>query len=149
MPDQDIYRGYNFKLMIGSLELGAFTQVTGLEITIEPIAFREGGANWSGIRKLPGRVDIGEVTLKYGLTRNTELWDWVTKLAEGNVDQRNVSIVLIDTDGTSVLTRWNLINAWISAWRGAKLDAMGQQAAIEEITLVAEKLTRGKGGDEG
>ncbi len=148
MPEQDIYRAYNFKLMIGSVELGAFTEVSGLEVTIEAIGFREGGASWSGIRKLPGRVDVGSVTLKYGLTRNTQLWEWVMKLAEGKVDQRNVSIVLMGNDGTTVLTRWNLINAWITAWRGAQLDAMGQQAAIEEVTLVAERLTRGKGGDE-
>jgi phage tail-like protein len=149
MPAEDIYRAYNFKLMIGSLELGAFTEVTGLEVRIEAVPFREGGAGWSGIRKLMGRVDIGDVTLKYGLTRNTELWSWVQKLAKGEVDQRNVSIILMGQDGKTVLTRWDLIDAWITSWRGAKLDAMGQETAIEEVTLVAEKLTRGTGGGEG
>ena len=36
--------------------------------------------------------------------------------------------------------RWDLINAWPSEWRGAPLDALGREVAIESLTLVFETL---------
>ncbi len=58
----------------------------------------------------------------------------------GQVKRKNVSIILVGTDGSKEVTRWNLTNAWVSEWRGAKLDAMGQEAAIERVTIVPETL---------
>jgi phage tail-like protein len=147
LAETDPFRAYNFKLVFGEEELGVFTEVTGLEINIEAISYREGGANWSGVRKLPGRVDIGEITLKYGLTQNSLLWDWLMELTEGTLPpkRKNVSVVLYKMDGSEENMRWDLIDAWITNWRGAKLDAASEslaQVAIEEVTLVAERIKR-------
>ena len=46
------------------------------------------------------------------------------------------------SDATEVV-RWNLVNAWPREWRGTPLDAMGQEIAIETLTLVFETLERG------
>jgi phage tail-like protein len=40
------------------------------------------------------------------------------------------------------VTRWNLVNAWCTQWRGAMLDAQSQEVAIESLTLVCETLDR-------
>ena len=141
MANNDIYRAYNFRLDIQGVIAGYFTEVSGLRVKVEAIPFREGGG-LSGVRKLPGRVDIGDITLRYGLTDSPYLWEWLMTAVDGNVERRNVSIILMGTDGVTEVARWNLENAWASEWRGAKLDAMSQQAAIERITLVAETLER-------
>ena len=39
--------------------------------------------------------------------------------------------------------RWNLINAWVSEWRGAVLNASTHEVAIEAVTIVFETLERG------
>ena len=141
MANQDIYRAYNFRLDIQGVIAGYFTEVSGLKVKVEAIEYREGGG-LPGVRKLPGRVDIGDITLRSGLTDSAYLWDWLMTAVNGNVERRNVSVILMGTDGVTEVSRWNLENAWVSEWRGAKLDAMGQQAAIERITLVAETLER-------
>lgn len=141
MAEEDIYRAYNFKLDIQGVTAGYFTDVNGLNVKVEAIEYREGGGP-PGVRRLPGRVSVGEVTLRYGLTKSTYLWDWLMTAVRGKVERRNVSIILVGTDGIKEVTRWNLTNVWVSEWRGAKLDALGQAAAIESITLVPETLER-------
>jgi phage tail-like protein len=61
----------------------------------------------------------------------------------GKVERRNISIVLVDSDGVTEAMRWNLINAWISEWRGAVLNASAHEVAIESMTIVFETLERG------
>lgn len=141
MANNDIYRAYNFRLDIQGVIAGYFTEVSGLSVKVETIRFREGGG-LPGVRKLPGRVDIGDITLRYGLTDSTYMWEWLMTAVDGNVERRNVSIILMGTDGVTEVSRWNLENAWVSEWRGARLDALGQKAAIERMTLVAETLER-------
>ena len=141
MAETDIYRGYNFKLDVQGVTAAYFTEVCGLGVRVEVIKHREGGHS-PGVRRLPGRVDIDEITLRYGLKASTYLWDWLMTAVQGKVERRNVSIILVGTDGMTEVTRWNLTNGWICEWRGAKLDAMGQEVAIESVTLVAETLER-------
>lgn len=137
----DPYRAYNFKLVIQGVTEGHFTDCTGMGIRVKPIAYREGGQA-QVVHQLPGRVDYSEITLRYGLTASKELWDWFLTAVEGEVERRNVSIVLMDSQGTSPLTQWDLVNAWPTAWQGAPLDALGNEAAIESLTLVFESLRR-------
>jgi phage tail-like protein len=138
---RDPYRAYNFKLEIQGVSQGHFTECTGLGIKIGDIKYREGGTSQTVLR-LPGPVDYGDVTLRYGLTSTTELWNWFKTALAGKVERRNVSVVMLDSDGVTEVLRWNLVNAWPSQWRGAPLDALGNEAAIETLTLVFESLDR-------
>jgi phage tail-like protein len=61
---------------------------------------------------------------------------------KGKVQRKNVSVVLLDNDGTTEVMRWNLVNAWASQWRGTMLNAMSREVAIESLTLVFEMLDR-------
>ena len=46
-----------------------------------------------------------------------------------------------DTD-TAPGLQWNLAQAWPCEWRGAELDALGREAAIESLTLAYDTLER-------
>ncbi len=142
MPEADPYRNYNFKLEIQGVTEGHFTECDGMGVKVESIAYREGGAS-QVVRRLPGPVDYGDIALRYGLTSSTELWEWFLTSVKGTVERKNVSIVMLDADGSTEVVRWNLLNAWVSEWQGTKLDAMGKEAAIESLTLVFETLERG------
>ncbi len=143
MPEAwvDPYRAYNFKLMIQGVAEGHFTEVSGLDVRVHAIPYREGGTG-QVVHQLPGPVDYGSVTLRYGLTASTELWNWFLTAVRGKVERRNVSIVMVDADGATEVLRWNLVNAWPSRWTGSPLDAMGREVAIESLTLVFETLDR-------
>jgi phage tail-like protein len=140
----DPFRAYNFKLLINNVTGGHFTEVTGLGVKIERIAYREAGNN-SIVRAIPGQVTYPPVTLRFGLTSSTELWDWLMTAVEGKVSRRNASIVMLDSSGVTEVLRWNLINAWPEEWLGSPLDAMSQDLAIETLVLAHEGLQRESG----
>ena len=60
----------------------------------------------------------------------------------GSVERKNISILMLDSDGVAEMLRWNLVDAWPREWRGAPLDAMSQEIAIESLTLVFESMER-------
>ncbi|HET6211414.1 MAG TPA: phage tail protein [Micromonosporaceae bacterium] len=140
----DPYRAYNFKLLINGVTEGHFTEVAGLGVQVERISYREAGNN-AIVRAIPGRVTYAAVTLRYGLTASTELWDWLMTAVEGRVSRRNVSVVMLDSSGVAEVLRWNLINAWPQEWYGAPLDAMSRELAIDTLILAHEGLQRETG----
>jgi phage tail-like protein len=136
----DPYRAYNFKLVIQGVTEGHFVECAGLGVRVQALRYQEGGGNV--VHRIPGPVDYGDVTLRYGLTPSTELWNWFMAAVQGRVERRNVSVLMLGTDGITEALRWDLINAWPSEWRGAPLDALAREVAIESLTLVFESLQR-------
>jgi phage tail-like protein len=65
------------------------------------------------------------------------------KAAEGKVERKDVSISLLDSQGSNEVMRWNLHDAWPSEWQGAALNASDRSVAIESLTLVFDRLERG------
>jgi phage tail-like protein len=61
---------------------------------------------------------------------------------KGTVDRKNVSILMLSSDGVTEVMRWDLLNAWPAEWRGAPLNALNHEAAIESLTLIFETLER-------
>lgn len=137
----DPYRSYNFKLDINGISEGHFTECSGLSVKVESIPYREAGANQI-VRKIPGPVDYASVTLKYGVTSSRELWDWLLTAVNGKVERKNVSIILLDSEGTNEAMRWNLHDAWPSEWQGAGLNTTDRAIAIDTLTLVFDSLER-------
>ena len=138
----DPYRAFNFKIEIGGVTEGHFTEVNGLGAKVTPISYREAG-NSQVVHYVPGRVDYSAITLRYGVTRSRELFEWFKTGVAGHVQRKNLSIVLFDADGTTEVMRWNLVNAWVTEWRGSLLDAHSQEVAIESVSLVCESMDRG------
>lgn len=136
----DPYRAYNFKLQIQGVTEGHFTECSGLNARIQSIAYREAGTDV--VHKLPGPVEYGDVTLRYGLTKSKELWTWFMNVAKGKLERKNISIIMIDNDGVTPALQWNLTDAWPSGWEGAGLSAQGQEAAVESLTITFESLDR-------
>jgi|SRR5882757_6139350 len=136
----DPYRAYNFKMNILGVTEAHFTEVSNMEIKVNPIAYREGGGQV--VHYVPGYVEYGTITLRYGLTKSRELWDWFMSGVKGKVERKNVSIILLDADSTTPVMQWNLNQAWPTHWRGSMLNALSQEVAIESLTLVCETIER-------
>ena len=135
----DPFRNFNFRLDIGGLTEAAFFSVQGLAMRIHPIRFREAGSAQI-VRSLPGPVEYAEVTLRHGVTRSTGMWQWITSIAKGQIQRRNVSILLLDSDGVTEAIRWNLMNAWPCEWQGPLLQGLGRDIAIAELKLAYDEL---------
>jgi phage tail-like protein len=138
----DPYRNFNFRLELkkGVVEAG-FTGFDGFAARVHPIRYREAGVGQI-VRVIPGAVEYSEVVLRYGLTSSRGLWDWFMKSVRGQVERRNVSVIMLAANNADEALRWNLLNAWPSEWRGAPLDALGRELAIEELKLAYDSIDR-------
>ena len=140
----DPYRAYTFTLKFGDLEAGHFTEVSGLGVKVDRITYREAGN--PAVRAIPGQVSFAPVTLRYGLSNDTALWDWLMRAVAGEVVRRNVTVAMLDPTGATEVFLWHLERAWASEWHGAPLDALCRELAIETLVLAHEGIRRDSGG---
>jgi phage tail-like protein len=138
MARTDPYRGFRFVLEIDGIAQGSFSQVSGFGSRVEPIEYREGG-DAPTVRKLPGRVSYPDVTLRWGVTDNHELYRWHKDAVDGHIERKNGSIVLLGDDGQEKV-RWNFFQAWPSVWDGPDFDATANAVALHTLTISCERL---------
>jgi phage tail-like protein len=136
----DPFVTYNFLVEIDGITRAAFQQASGFDSTIDVIEHREGGENTT-VRKLPGLTKYSNITLKWGITDDRELYDWHRQIVQGDMLRKNGSIVLLDRRGEEV-ARWNFVRAWPSKWDGPDLNAEGTDVAIEMLELAHEGIER-------
>jgi phage tail-like protein len=137
---KDPYRSYNFRVEIDGITRAGFREVSGLDTTSDPIAYREGTDQLTE-RKLPGMVKYSNITLKWGITDDAEFWQWRQQVMEGKVQRKNGSIVLMDDTGQEKW-RWNFREGWPTKWTGPSLNATGNEVAIETLEIVHEGVTK-------
>ncbi|HEX7079416.1 MAG TPA: phage tail protein [Gammaproteobacteria bacterium] len=135
-------RNYNFIVDLGAGDRVLFTECYGLGARVTPIRFCSGGAGET-VRYLTGRVDYNEATFRYGVTQSASvLWDWFEEAKRGVVKRREVSVVMLQPDGVTPEFNINLSGAWITQLTAPSLHAAGTEAAIEEIKLIYEGISR-------
>jgi phage tail-like protein len=135
----DPYKNFNFRLEIDGTAEAGFSDCTGLESEVSVIEYREGGDFFT--RKLVGRPKFGNITLKRGITKSSELQDWHKKILEGLNDRRTVVIILLDDERNEVV-RWVAFNAFPRKWEGPQLHASGNEVAIETLELCCDRIER-------
>ena len=148
---------------------GGFTNVTGLGINTQSIAYREGGYNTT-IHQIPGMTTFNPISLNRGVIyKNSQAIDWMRILfaaaagdgiaLSGKQDFRcDLKIYVLDHPAASnaVATAgaepgeggaskskmgFHVHNAWISTLNYSDLDAGGNNIMVETIGLVHEGLS--------
>jgi phage tail-like protein len=119
---------------------GAFSECTGLEATMEPLAIREGGRNYGDAQRV-GHVSFATVVLKRGMTSTTDLWTWfkLVTAGAGYSYRLTATITLFDNAGNGVLA-WDLQRALPIKFKAADLNAKGAEVGVEELHLAHEGL---------
>jgi len=115
-----------------------FRSVSGLSIETEVVEFREGGEN-GAVHKIPGRVKYPNIVLKLGFAGASDLQKWAFRIAAGQFEHKNGTIVMSDQKG-QVVARYTLTNAWPTKWSGPDFDATSNDVAIETIEIAHEGL---------
>jgi phage tail-like protein len=133
----DPFANFRFRVEIEGIQQAGFRECSGLGSHIEVVEYRE-GSDSSSVRKLPGKVTYPDITLKWGVTVSRELYDWHLAVIKGQLQRKSGAVILLDADGTEKV-RWNFSNAWPSRWDGPTLNALGNDVAIESLTLTCEK----------
>ncbi len=139
---KDPYVNFNFLVEIDGISRAAFHEAAGLDSTIDVIDHREGGENIT-LRKLPGQVKFSNISLKWGMSDDRDLYDWHRQWLTGDpaASRRSGSIVLLDRQGQEK-ARWNFSNAWPSKWTGPSFSAEASDVAVDAMELTHEGLVR-------
>ncbi len=132
---------FRYKVEIDGIEAGGFTEVTGNDITIEAIEYREGDMAAETPMKVPGLKKYGNLTLKQGLADSKVLYDWLATGLQGAVERKTVTITL-NNDSQAAAASWQVINAWPTKYTAPDLNATASEIAIETLEIAHEGLTR-------
>lgn len=141
MAASDPYRNFRFKVITGEVIAGHFTEVSGIGVSVEAIAYREGGDS-GYVRKLPGRFNCSDVSFSYGVSESDEMWAWLMRTVQGAYEPKNISVVVPNATGQTEAMRLNLINAWVRECRFAPFNAMSNLVLIETMVCAVESVER-------
>ncbi len=136
----DPFRGFNFRVEIDGIGVGAFSEVSGLTADGDAVDYREGTDAINNVRKLTGLRKFTQLVFKRGYIKDQRLWQWYERIAAGQDDRRNGSVVLRNEAQKDVM-RWNFENAWVNKIEGPAFKAAGNEVAIESMELVHEGLS--------
>jgi len=140
----DPYLAINFLVTIngvlddGRAIHGSFAEVSGLEVTITPIEYRNGSEDIT-VRKLPGLKKFTNITLKRGAIGDLTLWQWIKTVMNGQTQRADGTITLLDESRQAVMT-WTFRRAWPCKWSGPSFNAKANEVAIESIEICHEGI---------
>ena len=142
---EDPYGGYNFEIIIkdisedGTIVKGSFSEVTGLDVEVPPIEYRNGSEDIT-MRKIPGLKKFPNIVLKRGIIGDLALWNWILEGMDGTIRRTEGSIVLLDENKQEVM-RWNFKRAWPCKFTGPGLNAKNNEIAMETLEICHEGLS--------
>ncbi len=150
-------------MVAGQLIFGSFSEVQGLETSVELESYQEGGVN-DRTHKFVKTAKFPNLVLKRGITARSDLWDWHAQVqTEGQtVTRKSGVVVLFDRGGATAEARAKVgplgvgvtataripVAAWLfdrglpEKLSGPALDAKSNTVAIEILEISHERLTR-------
>jgi len=131
--------GIRVEIKIG----GKTVTATFAEFHLSVVQGLEGGRTSTGgkpIEKITGMNKSTDVTLKRGVIQAKGFSDWLDDVRSGKSKNRKVAVTVpMKGPGKSAL-RWKLGDVQITKLDAPDLNAKGNDVAIEELVLSAEKV---------
>lgn len=130
---------FHFLVQWGGERIG-FTEVTGLDIQVEPIEYREGSSPEYSKIKMPGMLKYSNITLKRGsIVADSDFYKWINTTSLNTVERRDIIISLLNEAHTPVFS-WKAKNAFAVKVQASDLKSDGNEVAIETLELAHEGL---------
>lgn len=131
---------FHFQVDWGGTKLG-FSEVTGLNIEVQVIEYRDGLSPDYSTVKMPGMVKFGNITLKRGVIEgDNEFYEWLNEIKLNKIERRDIIISLLNEDHEPVMN-WKVRGAWPTKITSPDLKASANEAAIESIEIAHNGVT--------
>jgi phage tail-like protein len=131
---------FHFQVQWGGERIG-FTEVTGLDMQVEAIEYREGSSFEYSKVKMPGMHKFSNITLKRGtMPGDSDFYTWINQISLNQVRRRDIVISLLNERHAPVMT-WTAKQAFPVKIQASDLKSDGNEVAIETIELAHEGLT--------
>ena len=118
--------------------LAGFSECTGLEMTMDTEDYEEGGNNGT-VLKFPKRHKWGDITLRKGLARNQDLFDWYYAFTQGVTVRKDGLIVMMD-EKHEPHTVWRFRRGLPVKYVAPQLNAQQSNVAIETLAIAHEGI---------
>jgi phage tail-like protein len=129
-----------FLFEVDGVEIGYFTEVTGLTVSLSVEEVHEGGQN-GFVHRMPGRMSWPHLVFKRGITASDALLDWMNKSAgegfagNGNKLTRSTgAVTVLDAEGTR-LRAWDLHDVFPVRWVGPEFSATSNEPLQEQLEV--------------
>jgi len=144
MARKDPLRNFRFRLEIDQITQAHFSEVAIGDTVTDPVDYREGNEP-THVRKLSGLTKYGNITLKWGVTDSTELYEWHKKIVAGQIqsNRKSVKIIAMDEAGSDQAS-FLVSEAWPTKYDPSDLNGKGNEVFIEVLELVNEGIERTK-----
>ena len=141
---KDPFKNHRFLVEIDGITQAGFREVTIPDSSQDPVEYREGNEPPT-VRKLPGLVKYGNVSLKWGITDSLDLYNWRKEIEDGKVNdaRKNIAVVILDDEG-EVATRWEFSQAWPTKYDAPDANATANEIAVETLEIAHEGMKREK-----
>ena len=131
---------FHFLVQWGGERLG-FTEVTGLDMQVEAIEYREGSSPEYSKVKMPGMHKFSNITLKRGsVAGDSDFYKWVNTISLNTVQRRDIIISLLNETHAPVMS-WKAKNTFPIKLAASDLKSDGNEVAIESLELAHEGLS--------
>ncbi|MEG1971560.1 MAG: phage tail protein [Oscillospiraceae bacterium] len=140
------FKKYNYRIEMTSIEVAAFSEVSGFDASVDVIEYREGSETINSPRKMPGLTKYGNVTLKWGMCSSMSFYSWVAGITDATkaaTEERveDITIYLQD-DAHADIASWTLFNAWPCKYTAPDFNATSSEIAFESVELAFEEMKR-------
>lgn len=139
---------FRFRMIVNGFSAG-FSEVSGFDATTDVIEYRAGNFRNNSTVKLGGLTKYSNITLKWGMTTDKTLYDWMTSVIGGEsavngveIIPEDITIELLAEDGETVKASWQIRRAWPCKYTGPDFNANSSEVAFESLELAHEGMTR-------
>jgi phage tail-like protein len=130
---------FHFQVQWGGIRIG-FTEVTGLDMQVEAIEYREGSSPEYSKIKMPGMHKFSNITMKRGTIQgDSDFYKWMNTINLTIAERRDIVISLLNESHEPVMT-WKAKNAFPIKVQASDLKSDGNEVAIETLELAHEGL---------
>lgn len=144
MATGDALSTHIFGVQLGGYLVESVQEVSGLSYDEGVVENKQTSANGQLlIRKQPGGMNAGEVTIVRGLDRSSAFTQWINQTIKNgavNTARQNITIEIMDST-KAVVRRIHLMQGWVSKWEGPSLKAGDASGATETVTITYEEMT--------
>lgn len=132
-----------FQLVVERVNVGSFSEVTGLSADVTVEEYAEGGEN-RFTHKFPTRASTSTLVLKRAMNVNPYLWEWFAEFEEtGRVSPRaGVVELLTHRAGELVPAKaWVFVRGYPTKISGPDLNGTSATVALESVEIAHHGLS--------
>lgn len=144
----DPIKVFRFKVQVDGFIRAGFSELSGVDRTVEVVNYREGGMN-DTVQKSPGLTTFPDITLRRGqifgnVGGNNDFYNWMAQVfilgTNGNaaVFRKNLEIVQVNHANAEV-RRWRIVEAFPVGYKPfSDLNGQTNENSVEELRIAHE-----------